>query len=109
MGALKLCTVEFLTSNYKLKVFNYTLFLWKEIIIQMLINVVLVWYISECTVAITNINNGIKEPMCGYQNCDTSRTLILDGFVIAREYHSKSYHKHENNNIWVAYYLRLFR
>jgi serine/threonine protein kinase len=26
-------------------------------------------YIGECIVSIININNGLKEPTCGYQNC----------------------------------------
>ena len=26
-------------------------------------------YIGECIVSIFNINIGIKEPTCGYQNC----------------------------------------
>ena len=45
----------------------------------------LVWYISECVVSIMNINNGIKELTCGYQNCNTSQVLIFGGYVKGRE------------------------
>ena len=31
-------------------------------------------------VSIININYGIKEPTCGYQNCDTSQILIFGGY-----------------------------
>ena len=62
---------------------------------------VLVWYIGECTVSIININNGIKDPTCGYQNCNTSQILIFSGqdkriFVYPSyylgQYHSKPYY-----------------
>ena len=42
-------------------------------------------YIGECTVVIININNGKKEPTCGYQNCNTSQILIFGGYVKVRE------------------------
>ena len=46
----------------------------------------LVWYISECMVSITNINNGTKVPTHGYQNCNTYQIFILlVGFLKARE------------------------
>ena len=35
--------------------------------------------ISECMVSLTNINNVIKKPTCGYQNCDTSQIMIHGG------------------------------
>ena len=36
-------------------------------------------------VSIININNGIKEPTHGYQNCNTSQILIFGGYVKVRE------------------------
>ena len=45
----------------------------------------LVWYIGEGMVSITNINNGIKEPTCGYQKYNSSQILIFDGYVKVRE------------------------
>ena len=42
---------------------------------------VLVWYIGECMVIIININNGIKEPTCGYKNCTTNPLLMFGGYV----------------------------
>jgi hypothetical protein len=32
-------------------------------------------------VPIININNGIKEPTCGYQNCNTSQIFIFGEYV----------------------------
>ena len=32
-----------------------------------------------------NINNGIKEPTCGYQNCITNQIMICGGYVKVRE------------------------
>ena len=37
------------------------------------------WYIGERIVSVIIINNGIKEPNHGYQNCDTSQRLIFVG------------------------------
>ena len=31
------------------------------------------------------INNGIKQPTCRYQNCNTSQILIFGGYVKVRE------------------------
>jgi hypothetical protein len=31
------------------------------------------WYKDECMVSIIKVNNGITEPICVYQNCNTSR------------------------------------
>ena len=42
-------------------------------------------YIGECVVSIININDGIKEPTHGYQNCNISQILIFDGYVKMRE------------------------
>jgi hypothetical protein len=42
-------------------------------------------YIGESMVSIFNINNGIKEPTCGYQDCYTSEILIFGGHVKVRE------------------------
>ena len=39
------------------------------------------WYIVECMVSIININNGIKEPTRGIQNCSTSQIMIFGGYV----------------------------
>ena len=36
-------------------------------------------------VSIININNGIEEPTCGYQTCNTSQILIFGGYVKVRE------------------------
>ena len=41
-----------------------------------------VWYIGEFMVSSININNGIKEPTRGYQNCNIS---LIDGYVKVRE------------------------
>ena len=43
------------------------------------------WYIGECMVSITDINNGIKEPTRGYQNCIASQILIYGGYLKFRE------------------------
>ena len=32
-----------------------------------------------------NINSGIKKPICGYENCNTSQILIFGGYVKVRE------------------------
>ena len=37
-------------------------------------------------ISIININNGIKEPTHGYQNCKTNRTLVFGRYLKAREY-----------------------
>ena len=42
--------------------------------------------IGECMVSIINISNGIKEPTCGHQNCDTEQMLIFGGYVKVTEY-----------------------
>ena len=42
-------------------------------------------YIEECVGSIININNGIKEPSRGYQNCITNQILIVSGYVKVRE------------------------
>ena len=42
-------------------------------------------YIGECMVSIININNGVKEPTHGYQNCNTNQILIFGGYVKVRE------------------------
>ena len=34
-------------------------------------------YIGECLVLIININNGIKEPTCGHQYCNTSQFIDI--------------------------------
>ena len=42
-------------------------------------------HVGECMVSIININNDdIKEPTCGYQNCNTSQILIFGGYVRVR-------------------------
>ena len=33
--------------------------------------------IGECMVSIINVNNGIKEPICGYQTCNTNQTIDI--------------------------------
>ena len=47
---------------------------------------VLIWYIGDCMVSITNINNGIKEPICGHQNCNTGWLIIFSEYVKRREF-----------------------
>ena len=42
-------------------------------------------YISECMISIININSGIQKPTSGYQNCNTNRVLIFDGYLKVRE------------------------
>jgi hypothetical protein len=42
-------------------------------------------YIGECMISIIKINNGIKEPIYGYQNCNTTQILIFGGYVKVRE------------------------
>ena len=37
-------------------------------------------------VSIININNGIKEPTPGYQNCNTNQILMFGGYVQMREF-----------------------
>jgi len=41
-------------------------------------------YIGECMVSTININNGIKGPTRGYQNCNTNQILVLSGYVNVR-------------------------
>lgn len=43
------------------------------------------WCIDECMVSIIKVNNGIKEPACVYQNCNTNQILIFGGYVKAGE------------------------
>ena len=45
----------------------------------------LVWFIGKCMESLINIDNGIKEPTHGYQNCNTSQILIFGGYVKVRE------------------------
>ena len=45
----------------------------------------MVWYLGECMETIININNVIKEPTRGYENCNTSQILIFGGYVKVRE------------------------
>jgi hypothetical protein len=40
-----------------------------------------VWYIGECMVSIVNSNEGIKEPIHGYQNCNTTQILVFGAYV----------------------------
>ena len=42
-------------------------------------------YIGECMELRININDGIKEPTWGYQNCNTIQILIFGGHVKVRE------------------------
>ena len=35
--------------------------------------------------SLININNGIKEPTCGYQNCKSCQILIFGGYIKVRE------------------------
>ena len=42
---------------------------------------VLVWYVCEWMVLITDIENGIRKPTCGHQNCNPSQILIFGGHV----------------------------
>ena len=49
------------------------------------LDAMLVWYIGEYMASIININLGIKEPTCGYQNCHTSQILVFGGYVKVRE------------------------
>ena len=39
-----------------------------------------------CMISIININNGIKEPTQGYQNCNTNQITIFGWYVRVREY-----------------------
>jgi hypothetical protein len=45
----------------------------------------LVLCIDDCMLSIINIINGIKEPTCGYHNCNTSQMLIFGGYVKVRD------------------------
>ena len=45
----------------------------------------LVWYIGECMLSITNVNNDIKEPTCGFQNCTTNPLLIVGEYAKVRQ------------------------
>ena len=36
---------------------------------------------DECVVSIISIDNGVKEPTRGYQNCNTNQILIFDKYV----------------------------
>ena len=45
----------------------------------------LVWFIGKCMESLINIDNGIKEPTHGYQNCNISQILIFGGYVKVRE------------------------
>lgn len=38
-------------------------------------------YKGECMGMIININNGIEEPTCGYQNCNISQLLLVGGLL----------------------------
>ena len=50
-------------------------------------------YIGECMVSIININNVIKEPIQGYQNCNTNQILIFGGYDKVREFmYSQAYY-----------------
>ena len=42
-------------------------------------------YSGECMGSIININNGIKKPLCGYQNYIANQILMFGGFVKMRE------------------------
>ena len=42
-------------------------------------------YIVECMVSMININNGIKEHIRGYRNCNPNQILIYGGYVKMRE------------------------
>ena len=42
-------------------------------------------YRGEYMVSIMNINNGIKESTCGYQNYDTMQILVYGGYAKVRE------------------------
>ena len=60
-------------------------------------------YIDECTVSIININNGIKEPTCWYQNCNTNQISIFGGYIKVREslypsYYLDQYHENTIQN-----------
>lgn len=54
------------------------------------------WYIGQRIVSAIIINNEIKAPTHGYQNCDTSQRLIFGGHVKLR----KSFCTRVN--IWVS-------
>ena len=41
-------------------------------------------YIGESMVSIINIFDGIKEPIHGYQDCNTSKIMIFGGHVKVR-------------------------
>jgi hypothetical protein len=45
-----------------------------------------IWYIGECMSLIINMNNVIKELTHGYQNCYSSHTFVLSGYVKVRKY-----------------------
>ena len=45
----------------------------------------LVQYIGEHMDITININDGIKESIREYHNCNTTKTLIFGGFVKVRE------------------------
>ena len=51
----------------------------------------------DAWVSIININNGIKELICGYQTYNTNRFLVFDRYLKAYpsyylgQYHSKLY------------------
>jgi hypothetical protein len=42
-------------------------------------------YTCECMVSIINIDNGIKEPTRGHQNCNANKTLVFNGCIKVRE------------------------
>ena len=41
-------------------------------------------YIHESMLSIININNGTKEPTCGYQNYNTTLMLVFEKYVKVR-------------------------
>ena len=43
-------------------------------------------YTYECMISIMNINNGIKESRCAYQNYNTSQIFIFGGYIKVRKY-----------------------
>ena len=42
-------------------------------------------YTCKCKGINNNINNSMKEPTCGCQDCNTKQILIFDGYVKVRE------------------------
>ena len=46
---------------------------------------VLVWYVCECMVLITNIKDDVRKPTCDHENCNPSQILIFGGHVKVRE------------------------